>query len=74
MNPLDDDSRKCSKLVLRPNFHKTKKSYSFKLLWIRASHVMIGLESIKGKRHTNKEICQTYKEYDKCLEGINESL
>ena len=70
MNPLDEDSWKCSKLLLRPNFHKTKKSYSFKLLWIAPTQVMNGLEPIKGKSYT-KEICQTYATEKECLEGIN---
>ena len=76
MNPLDEDSWKCSKLLLRPNFHKTKKRYRFNLLWIAPSQVMNGLEPIKGKSYT-KEICRSYVyilQYIKFVDYVNESL
>ena len=70
MNPLDDDSWKCSKLFLRPNFHKTKKSYGFKLLWISASKAMKGKKLEKGNSYT-KEICRSYATEEECIEGKN---
>ena len=70
MNPLDDDSWKCSKLSRKPHFNERNKNYIFSVLWITASKAMKGYKPVKGNSYT-KEICQTYATYDKCLEGIN---
>ena len=64
MNPLDEDSWKCSKLLLRPNFNNTHKTYGFKLLWIRASHAVNGYKLVKGNSYT-KEIAIMYPAINK---------
>jgi hypothetical protein len=70
MNPLNDDSWKCSKLLLGPNFNQRDKTYSFRLIWIRASKAMKGYIPVKGNVDT-KEICRSYATEKECLEGIN---
>ena len=73
MNPLNDDSWKCSKLLLRPNFNQRDKTYSFRLIWIRASLAMKGYKPVKSNSLT-KEICRSYATEEECLEGIMKNV
>ena len=72
MDPIFDESWKCSKLIRKPHFNQWDQKWLFSLIWIAPSHAKSGYKLTKGKSYT-KEISRPNTE-EECLDGVNKLI